>query len=46
MEIARALAMEPSFVLLDEPFTGVDPIAVADLQDIVRRLKGRKGWAS
>ena len=39
MEIASALVMEPSFVLLDEPFTGVDPIAVADLQDIVRRLK-------
>ncbi len=39
VEIARALAMEPSFVLLDEPFTGVDPIAVSDLQDIVRRLK-------
>ncbi|HEX3043613.1 MAG TPA: LPS export ABC transporter ATP-binding protein [Bacillota bacterium] len=39
VEIARALAMEPSFILLDEPFTGVDPIAVADIQDIIRKLR-------
>lgn len=39
VEITRALAQDPQFILLDEPFTGVDPIAVADLQDIVRDLK-------
>lgn len=39
VEIARALAQNPRYILLDEPFTGVDPIAVADLQDIVRDLK-------
>jgi lipopolysaccharide export system ATP-binding protein len=39
VEIARALAQNPRYILLDEPFTGVDPIAVADLQDIVRGLK-------
>ena len=39
--IARALAQNPRYILLDEPFTGVDPIAVADLQDIVRELKER-----
>jgi lipopolysaccharide export system ATP-binding protein len=38
-EIARALAMDPKFVLLDEPFAGIDPIAVEDIMQIVRRLK-------
>ena len=40
-EIARALAIDPSFILLDEPFAGVDPIAVEDIQRIVRQLKER-----
>ncbi len=38
-EIARALASDPKFILLDEPFAGVDPIAVQDIQEIVRKLK-------
>ncbi len=40
-EIARCLAIEPSFIMLDEPFAGVDPIAVQDIQDIVWHLKDR-----
>ena len=39
VEIARALAIDPSFILLDEPFAGIDPIAVLDIQSIIRHLK-------
>ena len=41
VEIARALASRPSFMLLDEPFAGIDPIAVGDIQALVRHLTGR-----
>jgi lipopolysaccharide export system ATP-binding protein len=41
LEITRALAATPSFMLLDEPFAGIDPIAVGDIQEIIKRLKGK-----
>jgi lipopolysaccharide export system ATP-binding protein len=41
VEIARAIATEPAFLLLDEPFTGIDPIAVADIQVMIRQLRER-----
>ncbi len=42
VEIARVLCMDPDFILLDEPFAGVDPIAVEEIQEIVDALKGKK----
>jgi lipopolysaccharide export system ATP-binding protein len=42
LEICRALATRPSFILLDEPFAGIDPIAVSDIQGIVAHLKDRR----
>lgn len=41
VEIARCLAMKPSFILLDEPFSGIDPVAVFDIQEIIRDLKSK-----
>jgi lipopolysaccharide export system ATP-binding protein len=41
VEIARALATEPRFILLDEPFAGVDPISVSDIKQIIRHLKSK-----
>ncbi len=43
VEIARALAASPSFILLDEPFTGIDPIAIADIKDNIYKLAKEKG---
>ncbi len=40
-EIARALAADPSIMLLDEPFAGIDPISISDIRDLVKTLKGR-----
>lgn len=40
-EIARCLAVDPKFILLDEPFAGIDPIAVEDIQNVVRKLKSK-----
>ena len=42
LEIARALVTNPEFILLDEPFTGIDPLAILDLQDIILTLKERE----
>ncbi|AAZ40691.1 putative transport protein (ABC superfamily, atp_bind) [Candidatus Blochmanniella pennsylvanica str. BPEN] len=42
VEIARALAANPKFILLDEPFSGVDPISITDIQKIIKQLKTRK----
>jgi len=39
LEIARCLASEPEFILLDEPFTGIDPISITDIQGLIRRLR-------
>ena len=43
LEIARCLASNPSFILLDEPFTGLDPISIADIQGLIRRLRDQWG---
>jgi lipopolysaccharide export system ATP-binding protein len=43
LEIARCLAVEPQFILLDEPFTGVDPISISDIQGLIRRLRDEWG---
>ena len=42
LEIARSLALDPKFILLDEPFTGIDPVAILDIQEIIRDLCKKK----
>ena len=42
VEVARALAMDPQFILLDEPFAGVDPVSIRDIQVIIEHLQQRK----
>ncbi|HSA96868.1 MAG TPA: ATP-binding cassette domain-containing protein, partial [Acidobacteriota bacterium] len=41
LEIARAMVMDPDFILLDEPFTGIDPLSVRDLQAVIRGLRAK-----
>lgn len=41
MEITRALVTNPTFLFMDEPFAGIDPIAVADIQDIIEKLRNK-----
>lgn len=43
LEIARCLVTQPKFILLDEPFTGIDPISIADIQGLIRRLRDQWG---
>lgn len=43
VELARALAASPEFILLDEPFTGIDPIAIGEIKDNIRKLSSEKG---
>ena len=44
LEIARALALDPKFILLDEPFTGIDPVAILDIQGIIKDFVKKKYW--